>query len=174
MGRSERAGDRPIPGPQDRRDIARVLLPLPDLDERADDRPHHLVAERGRLDLEPEHPVAQVVPPGRVDGAHEAAVGHLAAERGEVVLADERIAGQAQPGQVERRRDVPGRGGQERIGHGSIQHGVAVAPVRRRVPGVEVIGRDLEGAHDDRGGAHPVHRPLQRRQVERIERRCRT
>ena len=83
------------------------------------------------------------------------------------MFADERIATEPHPGQVERRRDVPRRGGEERIGHGSIEHGVAVPPVQGRVPRVEVIGRDLEGAHHDLRGTHGVHRSLQRAQIER-------
>ena len=43
---------------------------------------------------------------------------------GEIVLADERVAGEAEPDQRERLGDVPRRGPQERIGHRAVEHGV--------------------------------------------------
>ena len=50
-----------------------------------------------------------------------------AAERREVVLAVERVAGQPHGRQVEGSLDVPGRGGREGVGHRPVEHRVAVA-----------------------------------------------
>ena len=90
------------------------------------------------------------------------ATGGPAAERREVVLAVERVAGQPHGPQVERRGDVPGRGGQERVGHRPVEHGVAVAPAGGRPAGVEAgRGHDRGRAHDDGRAQGLVDRPLQ-------------
>ena len=97
-------------------------LPSADLHQRADDGAHHLVAEGVGRDLEAQQ--AAVVQAGssrpRPSGPTRhpadqrgtaARRRHLrpAAERGEVVLADQRVAGQAHHPQVEGALDVPGR-----------------------------------------------------------------
>ena len=86
-------------------------------DDGADDAAHHLVAEGGGLDLEAQHALAEVGPAGPEDPPHErrrllpaGALGRRQKAR-EVVLAEERVAGQGEQLEVERRRDVPGEVG---------------------------------------------------------------
>src|SRR5206468_4464181 len=78
------------------------------LDQRADDVPHHVLQERGRLDTIDEdrpgvHAALEHAPHGR---AHRLRV--CAAEGGEVVLADERGGGLVHGARVEGLGDVPG------------------------------------------------------------------
>ena len=80
-----------------------------------------------------EQAVAEVVPVGLSHHPHQRGVALLAAERREVVLADERVTGQTQQGQVERLVNVPGDPGQERVGHRPVEHRVAVGGARERV-----------------------------------------
>ena len=93
------------------------------------------------------------------------------AERREVVLADERIAGQPEGPQVERRLDVPGRRREERVGSGLVQDRVAVAAPDGREAGVEVGLGDLRRTHRDRGPAQRVDAALQPGQVQAVGRR---
>ena len=60
------------------------------------------------------------------------------AKRREVVLTDERIDTKAQGVEIEVTIDVPGRAGQERVGHGTRGDRVAVAAPLGREAGVEV------------------------------------
>ena len=81
-----------------------------------------------------------------------------AAERREVVLADERVAPEAQHGEVERGGDAPGGGGQERIGHGAVEDRVPVGARAGREPGVERRGHDRRVPHHDLGARTAVDR----------------
>ena len=65
------------------------------------------------------------------------------------MLADEGVGAGPQGPQVERLGHVPGRGGQERVGHGPVEDRVAVGPGRGREAGVEVVVDPCSVAHDD-------------------------
>ena len=129
-------------------------------DDGADDAAHHLVAERGGLDLEAQHAVAEVGPAGPAHPPHErhrllAGRGlGPPAERAEVVLAEERVARQREQLDVERRRHVPRRGGEERIGHRPVEHGVAVGAAGGREAGVEVRRRPTPTSRTTIAGPH--------------------
>src|SRR2546429_5903892 len=70
-----------IARPQDGQDVAGAELARADVDQRADDRPHHLPAERSRGDVVAQHAVAQVVPARLQHAPHRGGTrGSLAAE----------------------------------------------------------------------------------------------
>ena len=134
-GWGDLAGDVAVAGAQDRRQLARRTMTEPDVDQRADDAAHHLVAERRRPDLEPQHRrVVEPRPPEVEHTTHETrrrfAVGHLRppAERGEVVLADQRVAGRLHRPEGERLGHVPRRPRLERVRRRVVPHVVAVVP----------------------------------------------
>src|SRR5690606_14007837 len=107
-----------VAGVQDRPDVTGADAPEADVDEGPDDAAHHLVTERGRRDLEAQHPSAPTrltptlalvdeltglwcsalddAPARRQHAPHQGAFRlagsnlHPTAERGEVVLADQR------------------------------------------------------------------------------------
>ncbi len=145
-----------------------VLATLADLDERAHDRSHHLLAEGVGGDLELQQVVSEVIPRSGEHGAYQRLVGHLPAERREVVLADEGITGEPHPSEIERRRHVPRRRGEERIGHGPVQHPVAIRPAHGREASVEVVLGELDVAHDDVRAAQAIDRATERREIERL------
>ena len=135
--------------------VAGPALAEADLDERADDRAHHLPAERARRGSRS----AARRRRGRATRLEHAAhrrrsLRTLAAERREVVLADERIGGEPQRAQVERLRDPPREAVAERIGHRPVDDRVAVPPPLRGVPRVERRGDELARPHDDLGAEH--------------------
>ena len=103
-------------------------------------------------DLEPEQSRLGFGPAGAEDPPHERhpvdAPGP-AAERGEVVLAEQRRTRLAQRDPVERRRHPPRRGGEEGIGHLGVEHQVAVGAGAGREAGVEVGADDRHRAHHD-------------------------
>ena len=113
--------------------VAGPALAEADLDQRADDRAHQLPAERVAADLVAQHAVA-LVDPARLEHAprRRRSFRALAAERREVVLADERIGAQAQRAQVERLGHPPREAVAERIGHGPVEDRVAVRAPRAR------------------------------------------
>ena len=97
--------------------VAGVAATHPHLDEQADDAADHLVAEGVGGDLEAQDAVAEVVPAGRPDPPDHHRLGPvdalgLAAERREVVLADERVARRDHRPQVERFGHLPDEPGQ--------------------------------------------------------------
>ena len=71
----------------------------------------------------------------------------------EVVLAEERVAGQGQQLAGRAARDVPRRAGEERVGHRAVEDRVAVGASARREAGVEVGSRRVDRPHDDRRAA---------------------
>src|SRR4051812_18047234 len=90
LGRGDGPGRVAVTGPQDRKHVAGAALAQAGVDERADDRAHHLPAERGGADVVAEDAVAEVVPRGLGDAPDRGgALGTLAAERREVVLPHE-------------------------------------------------------------------------------------
>ena len=153
MGRRRRSGARPLPGPDDPGHVARPLAAL------AHRRPSSPTIDRtiwwqkaeARMSKRSTPSPRSTQPASSTRRTSDASGTGPAAEGGEVVLADERVAGQLHAPQVERRLDVPRRAGQERVGHRPVQHRVAVGPPRGRVPGVEV-GRP---AADARGRRSP-------------------
>ncbi|MDQ1365705.1 MAG: hypothetical protein QOE57_1747 [Acidimicrobiaceae bacterium] len=162
MGRGQLAGDRPVTRPQDVRHLPAAHFPQAHIDHGAYDRPHHLLAERRRFDLEAQHAVAEVGPRSSAHPSHQgAAARRPAAERPEVVLAVQRVAGQAQRAQVEGALDVPGGGGQERVELGPVEDGVAVGAAGRGAAGVEPGGRNGGRPDDDGGTQGLVESPLQ-------------
>ena len=129
----------------DAEDVAGALAAPPHIDHRPDHRAHHLVAERGGLDLEAQSAVAVVVPGGLGDAAHEARLQPVTAlrptaEGGEVVLTDDRVARQDHRRQLQGHVDVPGRGGDGRVRRRAVVHQVAVQTGRGGEPGVESDG----------------------------------
>ena len=82
------------------------------------------------------------------------------------MLADQWIARQLQPAQVEGMFDVPGGGGQERVGHWVVEDVVAIAAPAGREAGIEVGLDRLGHAHDDRRPAQPVDAALEPRQID--------
>ncbi len=58
--------------------------------------------------------------------------------------------------------------GEERVGHGPVQHRVAVRAAHGREAGVEVVRGELDVAHDDVRAAQPVDRATERREIERL------
>ena len=126
------AGRGAVFGPDDGRHVAGSLPAAADVDHGADEGANHLVAEGAGLDVKTEEAVAEVDPAGVVNLADEGRVGlGQPAERGEVVLADHRVARQRQGAAIERRHHVPRRPGQKGIGHRAVEHGVAVAAGQR-------------------------------------------
>ena len=84
-------------------------------------------------------------PPRRRAGARSAA----AAERGEVVLADQRVAGRPHRPQGQRLGHEPGPPGEQRVRRRRVPDVVAVVPPRRREAGVEVVVGPRRVAHGD-------------------------
>ena len=106
----------------------------------------------------PDHPAQ--------DGLFGGGPGLAPAEGTEVVGAQHHVAGRSHGPQVQLVPDVPGDGGQQRIGPRPVPDQVAVGPVGGRAPGVEV-GLDRGGGpDDDRGGQLAVERPGQPGAVE--------
>src|SRR5207344_2597393 len=94
LGRREVAGPGPLAPADDPCDLPGLLPAEADRDHRADDAADHLVAEGRGLDLEPELAVAVLEPAGLGHPADQRRLRPVpslrpAAERGEVVLADE-------------------------------------------------------------------------------------
>src|ERR1700730_16176338 len=105
----ELAGGTAIARPQDPGHVTGTPFPGPHLHHGADDRTDHLLAERRRLDVEAQHPVAEVHPAGVTDAPDQGGPldGGSPAERREVVLTVERIAGQPERPEIEWGRHVP-------------------------------------------------------------------
>ena len=168
VGRGDRRGGRAVAGAEDGSDVAGADLGVARVDERAHDRAHHLVAERRGLDLEAQHPLLQVGPPGPAHPPHQrhgSVSGTALGRRQNALKSCSPISGshaRREQLEVERGRDVPGRRGQERVGHGPVQHRVAVGAAGGREPGVEVGRGGADLAHDDRGTAQLHQRALQR------------
>src|SRR5262249_36281786 len=103
------AGPRPIARREKLGEGRRRSLAAPHLDQRADDVPHHVLQERGRLDPVDEqptiHPQAALDDPAhrRPDG-----LGIRGPEGGEVVLSLQRARRLVHGGDIDRRRQVPG------------------------------------------------------------------
>ena len=127
------------------------------LDQGADDGAHHLLAERRRLDLEAQHPVAQVHPAGVADHPHQRAPATGGRRQNDEKSCSPYSGSQASrmARQVEGPLHVPGRAGRERVRHRVVAHRVAVAAAGRRAAGVEALGGDLGRPHHDRGAAGP-------------------
>ena len=138
------------------------------------------MAEGVGRDLEAQQPpvgLADLVPPRRDDPADQRR-GRLArrrlrapAERREVVLTDERIAGQPEGPQVERRFDVPRRRREEGIGSGLVQDRVAVAAPERPRSGRRSRARPPPPRAPRSRAAEPVDAALQPGQVQPVGRR---
>ena len=92
------------------------------------------------------------------------------AERGEVVLADERIGTQPEQLDFQRPIHVPRSPGPERIGPRRRQERVPVAPADGGPAGVEVGRNRRHLTHRDLGPEHRVQRPLHPLGVERARR----
>ncbi len=125
VGRSELGRRLAVARPEDVAIRPRPGAAAAHIDQRADDRAHHLVAEGVGLDVEPQHPVAEVVPAG-VD-----APGARAARRLRRPWAGGRTTGSrarrsagrspAPWREVERGGHVPGGAGQERVGDARLR-----------------------------------------------------
>ena len=139
VGRGRRAGGRPVAGSQHRGELAGLAPPRTHFDQGADDRTDHLVAERRRLDLEAEPRAAQLGPPRPQHPAHQWAgpAPHRVAERGEIVLPEQRVAGRFHPADLQGPAHVPRRSGRERVGPLRAQQVVAVQAGEGAAPGVE-------------------------------------
>ena len=87
-------------------------------------------------------------------------------ERREIVLADDRIAGEREDAPVEWIGNMPCRSGKEGVGHGAVEHRVAIASGASRTAGVEAHRRDVGDAHDDLGPTPRVHGPPNLVEVE--------
>ena len=166
VGRGDLAGGLAVAGDEDAADVAGRRLAEPDVDERADDRAHHLVAERGGPDLEAQ--VGRVVELDQRGRQHAPdqrrlglAVGDLrpAAERREVVLADQRVARRLHRPEGQRLRHEPRPPGEQRVRRRRVPHVVAVVAPRRREAGVEVVVGPRRVAHGDRRRAQLVEPP---------------
>lgn len=147
------------------------------VDHRADDGPHHLVAERVRPDLEPQQAGAIVGGHLRPACQHHIALhrrvgltGHrprLAAERREVVFADERIAGQAQGRQRQRLEDMPRGRRQKCVWLRRVPDVVSVVPPLGAESGTEVLGfGPVRITNDDGWTTHPVDTSQKRLYVD--------
>ena len=140
VGRARPGRPPPGHGLEDAPHVARCGLAQPDVDERADDRAHHLVTEGVGPDLEAqEHPLppssvpaVDLDPPGASHPPHERRL-RLAlvdlrppAERREVVLAEQRVAGRLHRPQRQRLRHEPRPPRQQRVGRRGVPDVVAV------------------------------------------------
>src|SRR3954464_13214451 len=93
VGRRRLARHAPVARAEDGRQLTGTLAAQPNLDDGADDRAHHLVAEGIGSDLKAQNSVAEVAPAQLAHVAHQGGLRRRpAAERREVVLAVERIA----------------------------------------------------------------------------------
>ena len=141
-----------------------VRRPEPDLDQRADDAAHHLVAEGVGLDLEAQHAVAERRPsePSSTRRVSEAGIrrrrGSAFGRRQNDEKSCSPMSGsQARRSalQVERRaRRATRCGARNGSGHRAVEHGVAVARGPGREAGVEVVGDDSAASRTTIGGRH--------------------
>ena len=153
-------------GRQHRAGPARRPPPLADGEQRADQRADHVVTERvGHHGRDRDAVVVAVPVQGaqRPDGGRALA---LAAEGGEVVLAQALPPGLVHRGQVEPpevpQRLVPA----QRVGGGlGVTDAVGVTPPQRGESRVESVGCRADGAHPDVGGqqaGQPGQGPVRR------------
>jgi hypothetical protein len=142
-------------GGQDRGWPARRAPALAHGEQRADQGSHHVVAERvrhHRRDRDAVPVALEFQAAQRPDGGRPRPA---AAERGEIVLAQDRARRLVHGGHVqlpeEPQRLVPA----QRIRAGRVvAHAVGVAPPQRGEPGVEPVGRDVRAVHPDVGRQH--------------------
>ena len=117
-----------------------------------------LEAEQRRFGLAPsgEH---HATPQGRQ--RHRRSDPGLAAERAEIALADQWVAGEAHGTEIERSSDLPGGAVQERARHRIRPEVVPVLAPPGREPGVEIVGRPRRRPDDDRRPRRLVDPPLE-------------
>lgn len=78
-----------ILGLEDATHVVRFELPPTHIDENGHERPHHLMAEGGCGDIEPQQPVVATLPFSVAHTTDGAAIAGAATERSKVVLADQ-------------------------------------------------------------------------------------
>ena len=170
IGRGDLAGGGPIRGGEHRRQVAGGVLAGADVDERADDRAHHLVAEGVGPDLEAQQSTVvdipgRLGPAGLHHRAHPRALrlalvhAHAPTERAEVVLTDDVCARGRHRVEVERTHDVPRVADEQRVRRRRVPHVVAVVPPARTEAGVEVVVGPRRGTHGDVGRTELVEPP---------------
>lgn len=161
MWRGDRRRAVAFAASKQRHEVARAHSPPTGRDQRADERADHLVAERTRLDLEAEHPTVERCPTSIDDPANDPArraVRWTSAKGCEIVLADDRIRGEAKHREVELTVDVPDVATTQRVTPLADLEVIAVAAGRRRAPGVEFRRSDHCSPDDDARAAHARER----------------
>jgi hypothetical protein len=123
---------------------------LADREQRADQRAHHVVAERVGHDDADRHPGRVALPVKAAQRADGRGALPAAAEGGEVMLAEQQRRGLVHGRQVERPR-VPERVlPAQRVGGGrTIADPVGVPPPQGREAGVEALGGGPDRVHPD-------------------------
>ena len=147
----------PVTGLHDRLDVFRAKTPATDVDAHGNHRPNHLMTERGRVDIEHE-PVAITHPSGVHYPTYCGATLCFAAERGEVVLADESGGGQSHVGHNEPLGMMPCGPGQKGVGGGPIQDPIYVSSSGGGEPGVEIDGHLSDAENGNLGRQLPIQR----------------
>lgn len=154
MGGHHRHARVAAAGSQDRRRPSGILPPLPHHHDRADQRPHHGVAEGVGDDPGSQDSVLRPPGPGELDQpADGRRTGPGSTERREVGQPDELSGGLLHCPEVE--RSSPGHGVETSQGVDlvrAIAQAIAVAAVDRREASVEIRGGQHDPVHHDVGG----------------------
>jgi hypothetical protein len=140
------------------------LPPLADHDQRAHQRPHHIVTKRIRHHLRDRDPGAVAMPLQPLQRPDRGGPGAFLAERGEVMFAEQADGGGIHRTEVKRPESPHGPVPLQRVGERRIvAHPVRIPPPQRGEPRVEPGRRRLRPEHPHVSRQHPaqpVNKPV--------------